>query len=115
VSATVIDRNPGRRKAWISKSTHGNAHGFTLTRFGVEHRSPTNRTEAEYELGALIADTDILRGGSEDFERSGESSECSEDAAGPLLARKAMAKTNAPWFAFDLNAQLSAGTRGCPG
>jgi hypothetical protein len=75
-----------------------------VTGFGVEDGSPTNWAEPEYELGSLIPDTDVFRGGTEDFERSREAGQCCEDTAGPLLAGEAVANANASWFAFDLNA-----------
>jgi hypothetical protein len=84
-----------------------------VTVFGVEDGSPTNWAEPEYELGSLIPDANVLGGGTEDFERSGEARRCCKDTAGPLLAGEAVANANSSWFAFDLNAQLSAGTRGC--
>jgi hypothetical protein len=86
-----------------------------VTVFGVEDGSPTNWAEPEYELGALIPDTNVFGGGTEDFEWSREAGQCCEDAACPLLAGEAVAQADALWFAFDLNAQLSAGTRGCSG
>jgi hypothetical protein len=83
--------------------------------FGVEDGSPTDWAEPEYELGSFIPDTDVFRGGTENFERSGEAGQCCEDTAGPLLAGEAVAKANSSWFAFDLNTQLSAEARGCSG
>ena len=113
--AAVVDRILRRWKVRISKRTHGDAHRLIVPFFGVEDGSPTDRAEPEYELGSLIADTDVFGGGTEDFERSREAGQCCEDTAGPLLAGEAMAKADSSWFAFDLNAQLPAGTRGCSG
>jgi len=56
----------------------------------------------------VIPDTNVLGGGAEDFERRGEAGQGREDTAGPLLASEAMAEANSPWFAMDLDAQLSA-------
>jgi hypothetical protein len=113
VPTAVVDGNSGRWKVRVSKRTHGHAHRLIVTVFGVEDGSPTNWAEPEYELGSLIPDSNVLGGGTEDFERSRETGQCCEDTAGPLLAGEAVANANAMWFAFDLNAQLSAGTRGC--
>jgi hypothetical protein len=83
-----------------------------VTVFGVEDGSPTNWAEPEYELGSSIPDANVFGGGAEDLERSGKAGQCREDTAGCLLTGKAVANANFSWFAFDLNAQLSAGARG---
>ena len=111
----VVDGNSRRWKVRVSKRPHGYAHRLIVTVFGVEDGSPTNWAEPEYELGSLIPDSNVLGGGTEDFERSREAGQCCEDTAGPLLAGEAVANANSSWLAFDLNAQLSAGTRGCSG
>jgi hypothetical protein len=72
-----VDRHLRRWEAGISKRTHGDAHGVIETLFGVEDNSPTDWTEPDYELGALIADTNVFGRGSEDFERSREDPETS--------------------------------------
>lgn len=115
VSTAVVDGNPRRWKVRVSKRTHGDAHRLIVPVFGVEDGSPANWAEPEYELGSLIPDTNVFVGGTEYFERSREAGQCCEDTAGPLLASETVANANALWFAFDLNAQLSTGTRGCPG
>jgi len=113
VPTAVVDGNSRRWKARVSKRAHGDAHRLIVTVFGVEDGSPTNWAEPEYELRPLIPDTDVFGGVAEDFERSREAGQCCEDTAGPSLAGEAVANANSPWLAFDLNAQLSAGTRGC--
>jgi len=115
VPTAVVDGNSRRWKAWVSKRAHGDAHRLIVTIFGAEDGGPTNWAKPEYELGSLIPDTNVLGGGTEDFERSREAGQCCEDTAGPLLAGEAVANADASWFAFDLNAQLSAGARRCPG
>ena len=112
---TVVDGNSGRWKVRVNKRTDGDAHRLIVAFFGVKHSSPTDWAEPEYELGSLIPDTDVFGGSTEDFERSKEAGQGCEDTAGPLLAGEAVANANSSWFAFDLNAQLSAGTRGCSG
>jgi hypothetical protein len=72
VSAAVVDRDLRRWEGRISKRTHGDGDGVIVTLFGMEDGSPTDWTEPEYELGALIADTNVFGRGTEDFERSGE-------------------------------------------
>jgi len=87
MSAAIIDRILRRRKAWVGKGAHGDAHRrLFLTLFGVENCCPADRAEPECELGSLIPDTNVFGGGTEDFERSGETGQCREDTAGPLLA-----------------------------
>jgi hypothetical protein len=113
VPTAVVDGNSGRWKARVSECTYGVAHRLSVTVFCVKDGSPTNWAEPEYELGSLIPDANVFGGGTEDFERSGEAGQCCEDTAGPLLAGEAVANANSSWFAFDLNSQLSAGTRGC--
>jgi hypothetical protein len=100
---------------YSSKRTNCDTHRIVVTFFRVEDGSSTNRAEPEYELRSLIADANVLGGGTEDFERSGEAGQRCEDTAGPLLAGEAMAEADSSWFAFDLNAQLSARARGCSG
>jgi hypothetical protein len=97
-------------ESWVSKRTHGHAHGLILTVFGVEDGRSTNGAEPEFELGSLIPDANVLGGRAEDFERSRETGQRREDTTGPLLAGEAVANANALWFALDLNAQLSTGT-----
>jgi hypothetical protein len=63
----------------------------------------------------LIANTSVFGGGTEDFEWGREAGQRREDTAGPSLAGETVANANASWVAFDLNAQLPAGTRGCSG
>lgn len=111
VPTAVVDGDLRCWKVRVSKRTHGDAHRLIVTFFGVEDGSPTDWAEPECELGSLIPDTDAFRGGTEDFERSGEAGQCCEDTAGPLLAGEAVAKANSSWFAFDLNTQLSAGVK----
>jgi len=115
VSTAIVDRDPWRRKARVGKRTHGDAHGFLVTLFSVEDVGPADWAEPELEPGTLIAGADVFGGGTEDFERSRKARQCCEDTAGPLLAGEAVANANASWFAFDLNAQLSAVTRPCSG
>ena len=113
--AALVDGKSGRWKARVSKSAHGDAHRLIVTGFGVEDGSSTNWAKPEYELCSLIPDADVFGGGPRDFERRGEARQCCEDAAGPLLTGEAVANANATRFAFDLNAQLPAGARGCSG
>ena len=113
--AAVVDGNARRWKVRVSERAYSDAHSLIITVFGVEDISPTNWTEPESELGSLIPDANVFGGGAEDFERSGEASQCCEDTAGPLLAGEAVANANSSWFAVDLNAQLSARARGCSG
>jgi hypothetical protein len=75
-----------------------------VTVFGVEDGRPTDWAEPEYELGSLIADTDVFGGRAEYFERSREAGQSCKDAAGPLLASKTIANANSSRAAFDLNA-----------
>jgi hypothetical protein len=86
-----------------------------VTFFGVKDVSPANRAEPESEPGSLIPDANVFRGGTEDFERSGKAGQGREDAAGSSLAGEAVANANSSGLAFDLNAQLPAGTRGGSG
>jgi hypothetical protein len=86
-----------------------------VTFLGVEDVSPADRTEPESEPGSLIADANVFGGLTEDFERRGEAGQCREDTAGPSLAGKAVANANSSGLAFDLNAQLPAGTSGGSG
>ena len=102
-------------KAGVGKRAHGDAHRLSVTVSGVEDGGSTNWAKPEYESCSLIPDTDVFGGGTEDFERSREAGQCCEDTAGPLLTGKAVANANSTRFAFDLNAQLSAGARGCSG
>ena len=111
--AALVDGKSRRWKARVSKRAHGDAHRLIVTIFGVEDGSPTNWAKPEYEPCSLIPDTDVFGGGTEDFERSREAGQCCEDTAGPLLAGEAVANANSTRFAIDLNAQLSAGARGC--
>ena len=111
----VVDGILRRWKVRVSKRTHGDAYRLIVTVFGVEDRSPTDRAEPEDELGSLIPDTNVFGRGTEDLERSREAGQCCEDTAGPLLAGEAVANAYSSWFALDLNAQLSAGTRSCSG
>jgi hypothetical protein len=115
MSAAVVDGNARRWKGGVSKRTHGDAHSLMVTFLGVENGRPTDWAESEYEPGALIPGTDVFGGSSEDLERSREAGQGGEDTAGPLLAGEAVANADCSWFALHLNAQLSAGTRGCSG
>jgi hypothetical protein len=103
VPAAVVDGDLRRRKVWVSKRTHCDAHSSSVTVFGVEYGSPTDRAKPEYKLGSVIPDTNVFGGGAEDFERRGEAGQRREDSAGPLLAGEAMAEANPPWFAMDLD------------
>ena len=76
VPTAVVDGNSGRWKVRVSKRTHSDAHRLIVTVFGVEDGSPTNWAEPEYELGSLIPDSNVLGGGTEDFERSREAGQC---------------------------------------
>jgi len=94
----------------VGKRADGDAHGIVVTLFAVEDGGPADRAEPESELGAPISDSDVFGGSSEDFERSGEARQRCEDAAGSLLTGEAVANADSARFAFDFNAQLSAGT-----
>lgn len=115
MSTAVVDGNPGCGKSRIGESTYRDADGFVIAIFGVEDRRPANGAEPESELRSLIADSNVLRGGAEDIERSGESGQRREDAAGPLLTGEAIAHADPSGVPLNLNAQLPAGTRGCSG
>jgi hypothetical protein len=71
-------------------------------------------TEAEPELGALITGAHIFCGVTEDLVWDRETRQCCEDAAGPLLAGKAMTDANNSRLALDLDPQLPAVTRSRP-
>jgi hypothetical protein len=94
----------------VGKRTDGDAHRIIVPFFAVEDRGPADRAEPESELGALIPDPNVFGGAAEDFERSGEARQRCEDAAGSLLTGEAVANADSARFAFDFNAQLSAGT-----
>ena len=113
--AAVVDGNPWRRKARVGKRTDGDAHRPIVTSFGVEDRGSANRTKPEHESRSSIADTNVLRRSAKNVERGGEARECCENAAGPLLAREAVADANTSRLAFDFYTQLSAGTGGGSG
>jgi hypothetical protein len=113
--AALVDGKSRRWKARVSKRAYGDTHRLIVTIFGVEDCSPTNWAKPEYEPCSLIPDTDVFGGSTEDFERSREAGQCCEDTAGPLLAGETVANANSTRFAFDLNAQLSAGARGYSG
>jgi len=113
--AALVDGKSGCWKARVSKRAHGDAYRLIVTDFRVEDSSSTNWAKPEYESCSLIPDTDVFGGGTEDFEWSREAGQCCEDAAGPLLTGEAVANANSTGFALDLNAQLSAGARGCSG
>jgi hypothetical protein len=115
VSTAIVDRDPRRWEVRVGKRTYGDAHGFFVSLFGVEDVGPADRAEPEPESGTLIADADVLCGRAKDLERSSEACQRSEDTAGPLLTREAVAEANSPRSAFNLNAQLAAATRGCSG
>ena len=61
-----------------------------VTVFSMEDISPANWAEPEYELGALISDTNEFGGGTEDFERGREAGQCRKNTARPLLAGEAV-------------------------
>jgi hypothetical protein len=115
VPAAIIDGNLRRWEGRVGKRPNCDAHRIVVTFFGMEDSSPANRAKAKSEPGSLIAGANVLDGGAEDFERSREASQYCEDTACPLLASEAVANANSSWFAFDLNAQLSAGASGCSG
>ena len=115
VSTAVVDGNSRRRKVRIAQRTHGDGHRMIDAIFCMEDGSPAYRAEPEYEPGALITDTNIFGGSTEHFERSREAGQGCEDTAGPSLAGEAVANANSLWFAFDLNAELSARTGGGSG
>ena len=115
MSAALVYGKSRRWKAGVSKRAHGDAHRLISTVFGVEDGGSTNWAKPEYESCSLIPDTDVFGGGTEDFEWSSEAGQGCEDTAGPLLTREAVANANSTRFAFDLNAQLPAGARGCSG
>ena len=86
VPAAVVDGNPGRRKMRIGKRPDGDADAIVVAFFGVEDGCSADRAEPEYEPGALVPDSDVFGGGSDNLERSGEAGQGRKDAAGPLLA-----------------------------
>jgi hypothetical protein len=115
VSTAVVDGDPGCGKGRVGKSTHGHAYGFVVAVFGAKDVRAADRAEPEYEPGPLIADTNVFGGGSKDFEWSWEAGQRREHAASSALAGETVANANSFWVAFDFNAQLPAGTRGCSG
>src|SRR3990170_555607 len=105
----VVDGNLRRRKAGVGKRADGDAHGSFLTIFSMKHGGPANGTEPETKLCSLIPGAHIFGGVAEDLIRSREAGQGRKHTAGSLLAGKAVANADAARFAFDLNAQLSAG------
>jgi hypothetical protein len=114
MSAAVIDRISRGRKARIGEGAHGDTHGRLLvTFFSVEHGRSADGAEPKPELGALIADTNMLGRGAKDPIGGGEAGQRCKDAAGPTLTGEAVANANPKRFAANFDAQLAAGTRGC--
>jgi hypothetical protein len=83
--------------------------------FSVEDGGPTDWAEPECELGSLISDADVFGGRAEYFERSREAGQGCEDTAGSLLAGEAVANADDSRLAFNFDAKLSTGARGCSG
>jgi hypothetical protein len=110
VSAAVVDRSFWRSKLRIGESSHRDTHGLVVPDLGVEHGRATRRTESEQELRALIADPEVFRSFADYFERCREAGERCEDTARSPLTSKAMTYADTPRLAFDLYAQLAAGT-----
>jgi hypothetical protein len=106
--ATVVDGNCRRWKVRVGKRTHSDTDSAIFANLSVEDGSSTNGAEPEYELGTLVPDTDVFGGVARDLEGCVEAGQCSEHAAGPLLAGEAMADANASWLALNSNPQLSA-------
>src|SRR4029434_9017335 len=111
--AAVVNGNLRRRKVGIRESTNRDAHRFASALLAVKHGCPTDRAEPEDEPGTLVTVPNVFGGGTEDSVRGGKTGQRCKDATGPLLAREAVAKPDTAWLAFDLYAQLPAGTRGC--
>ena len=113
MSTAVIDGNARRWKAGVSKRTHGDAHRLIVTVFGVEDGRPANWAEPEYELGSLIPPRTYSVAVPKTL--NGPEKLASAAKTLPVLCwHQAVANAHASRFAFDFNAQLSAGARGCP-
>ena len=115
VLADLVDGNLRRREARIRKRAYGYANGVVVPVFTVEDGRAANRAKPEREPGSLIADAYVFGGSADNLEGSRKACEYRERAAGPLLAGEAVANAHSSRFAFDFNAQLSAGARGCSG
>jgi hypothetical protein len=114
MSATVVDRIFGRRKAWVGEGAHGDTHRrLFVTFFAVEHGCPADRAEPELELGSLVTNANVLSRGAEDPVGCGEGGQRCKDTAGPTLTGEAVANADSEWFTLNFNAQPAAGTRGC--
>ena len=112
---TLVNRHLRCRKARVGKRSDCNAHGRVIALFRMEHGRPANRTEPEYELSALIADTNVLGGGTGDSKGCGEARQRRKYTAAPSLAGEAVAHADVARRTVDFNAQLPAGTRGRSG
>jgi predicted RNase H-like HicB family nuclease len=95
VPVAVIDRIPGRRIAPVGEGPYGDGHRrLFATLFGVEQVCPADRAESNPELGALVANANILGCGAGNLVGSGEGGECGKHAARPALTGKAVANAD---------------------
>ena len=108
--AAVVDRRLRRRKARVRERTHRDAHkpGFALLR--VEEIRAAHRTKPEDEARALIAGAHVFGRRACNLVGSGETGQCSEDAASSPLASEAMTNADTARLALNLNAQLPTRT-----
>lgn len=84
-----------RRLAALESRRRRNADGNACTiipaLFGMEDGRSANRAEPESEPRSAVADAHVFGGFAEYLERSSEAGKRREHAAGPSLARQAMA------------------------
>ncbi len=99
--AAIVDGKLRGRKAGIGKSAYGDAHAVDFPFFGVEEVGPADGAETENELCPLIAGTHIFCGVAYDLVGSSEAGQGGEDAAGSLLASKAVANADSGRLALD--------------
>jgi len=103
MSATVVNRNLRHSEIRVCKRPNGNAHRRIVTVFRMKDSRPADRAEPEYKPASLISGTNVFGSGSGDLVGGGEARQCCEDTARSLLAREAMANSNAAWVALNLD------------
>lgn len=99
-----------RRKLGIGERAYRDHHETFLAFGGVKHVAPANRTKPEAECRAVIAGTHVFGSDAGNVIRNRISGKRGENAAGSLLAGKAMTNSGAQRFPLHFDPKLSATT-----
>jgi hypothetical protein len=114
MSPTVVNGILRWRKTRIGESADGDPDADVFAPlFGVKHDCPTARAEPERELGALVADANVLACRAGDLIGCSEARQRRKHAARPPLAGKTVANADPQRLAVNVNTQLAAATRRC--